>query len=547
MSEAPGAGQGKKSRFVPPPAGPSLPAMIPRAPFRLVLLAWLCAAVGRGAAAPRPNILFIMTDDHAAHAIGAYGSKINQTPHLDRLGAQGLRLNRCFAVNSICTPSRATILTGQYSHRNGVPVFNNLDPAKVTVAHRLRDAGYYTAMLGKWHLGSDPQGFDDWNILPGQGRYNDPVLYDHDGHRIYRGYATEIITDLAIDLLKKRPKDKPFFLMCHHKAPHREWTPNERYRREFATRTIPEPATLRDNYAGRADALREQKQSVFHDLTRNDLKLVPPADLKGEARQRWLGEKPTEVEIEVGGRKQILRGEELNAWKYQRYLQDYLACVQSVDDSVGQLMDWLDANGLRESTLVIYTSDQGFFLGDHGLYDKRFMYEPSLKMPFLARWPAGIKPGTTSDALANNTDFAATFLDLAGVPLPAEMQGRSLAPLFSGGAPADWRHEIYYRYYHDPGHHQTRAHYGIRTDTHKLIHYWKADQWELFDLVNDPDELKNLHGSPAAQSLVAELKTRLANLKRNLGDTDQFAAELPRDTVDFRPRQLDRKHPDSQL
>ena len=521
--------------------------MIPRALFRLGLLAWLCAAVDTRAAAPRPNILFIMTDDHAAHAIGAYGSKINQTPHLDRLGSQGLRLNRCFAVNSICTPSRATILTGQYSHRNGVPVFNNLDPAKVTVAHRLREAGYYTAMLGKWHLGSDPQGFDDWNILPGQGRYVDPVLYDRDGHRIYQGYATEVITDLAIGLLKNRPKNKPFFLMCHHKAPHREWTPNERYRREFATKTIPEPATLRDNYAGRTDALREQKQSVFHDLTRNDLKLVPPADLKGEARQRWLGEKPTEVEIEVGGRKKILRGEELNAWKYQRYLQDYLACVQSVDDSVGKLMDWLDANGLRENTLVIYTSDQGFFLGDHGLYDKRFMYEPSLKMPFLARWPAGIRPGMTSDALANNTDFAATFLELAGVPVPAEMQGRSLAPLFTGGAPADWRREIYYRYYHDPGHHNTRGHYGIRTDTHKLIHYWKADQWELFDLVNDPDELKNLYGSPAAQPLVTELKSRLAKLKRDLGDTDQFTTGLPRDTVDFRPRQLDHKHPDSQL
>ena len=236
---------------------------------------WL--GVAATAAAPRPNILFIMTDDHAAHAIGAYGSKINQTPHMDRLAAQGLRLNRCYAVNSICTPSRATILTGQYSHRNGVPVFNNLDPAKVTVAHRLREAGYYTAMLGKWHLGSDPQGFDDWNILPGQGRYNDPILYDRNGHRIYQGYATEVITDLAIDLLKNRPKDKTFFLMCHHKAPHREWTPNERYRREFARRTIPEPATLRDDYAGRAHALREQKQSVFHDLTRNDLKLVPPA------------------------------------------------------------------------------------------------------------------------------------------------------------------------------------------------------------------------------------------------------------------------------
>ena len=508
---------------------------------------WIWLGVAATAAAPRPNILFIMTDDHAAHAIGAYGSKINQTPHMDRLAAQGLRLNRCYAVNSICTPSRATILTGQYSHRNGVPVFNNLDPAKVTVAHRLREAGYYTAMLGKWHLGSDPQGFDDWNILPGQGRYNDPILYDRDGHRIYKGYATEVITDLAIDLLKNRPKDKPFFLMCHHKAPHREWTPNERYRREFARRTIPEPATLRDDYAGRADALREQKQSVFHDLTRNDLKLVPPTELKGADRQRWLGEKPTEVELEENGQKRTLRGEELNRWKYQRYLQDYLGCVQSVDDSVGQLMDWLDANGLRENTLVIYTSDQGFFLGDHGLYDKRFMYEPSSRMPFLARWPAKIKPGAVSDALAINCDFAATFLELAGAPIPAEMQGRSLAPLFTGATPANWRHEIYYRYYHDPGHHDTRAHYGIRTDTHKLIHYWKSDQWELFDLEKDPDELKNLYSLPAAQPLVTQLKAQLRRLKAEVGDTDQFTQELPRDTVDARPRQMDRKHPDSQL
>ena len=512
----------------------------------------LCLALFAGwcqldAAAPRPNILFIMTDDHAAHAIGAYGSKINQTPHLDRLAAQGLRLNNCFAVNSICTPSRATILTGQYSHRNGVPVFNNLDPTTITVAHRLRDAGYYTAMLGKWHLGSDPQGFEHWNILPGQGRYNDPILYDRDGHRIYKGYVTEVITDLAIDILKNRPKDQPFFLMCHHKAPHREWTPSERYRREFASRTIPEPATLRDDYAGRSDALREQKQSVFRDLTRNDLKLVPPAELKSPERQRWLGVQPVEVEIEVAGGKKILRGEELNGWKYQRYMQDYLACVQSVDDSVGKLLDWLEANGLRENTLVIYTSDQGFFLGDHGLYDKRFMYEPSMRMPFLARWPAQIKPGTVSDALAINPDFATTFLELAGAPVPADMQGRSLAPLFGGGTPADWRHEIYYRYYHDPGHHDTRAHYGIRTDTHKLIHFWKADQWELYDLKGDPDEMKNLYAMPAAQPIVTELKARLARLKQELGDTDPFTGELPQDTVDARPKQLDKKHPDSQL
>ncbi|HXG46132.1 MAG TPA: sulfatase [Methylomirabilota bacterium] len=500
-----------------------------------------------GSTAPRPNILFIMTDDHAAHAISAYGSKVNHTPHLDRLGAEGLRLNRCFAVNSICTPSRATILTGQYSHRNGVPVFNNLDPATVTVAHRLRDAGYYTALIGKWHLGSDPQGFDHWNILPGQGRYINPILYDRDGHRVYKGYATEVITELTLDVLRQRPKDKPFFVMCHHKAPHREWTPNERYRREFSTRQIPEPATLRDDYAGRADALRLQQQSVFRDLTRRDLKLEPPAELKGTNRQQWLGVKPDEVEIRHAGERRILRGEELERWKYQRYMQDYLACVQSVDDSVGRLLDWLDANGLRENTLVIYTSDQGFFLGDHGLYDKRFMYEPSWRMPFLARWPAGIKPGTVSDALAINCDFAPTFLELAGLAVPDDMQGRSLAALFSGVPPPDWRREIYYRYYHDPGHHRTAAHYGIRTETHKLIHYWKQDQWELFDLVRDPDEMRNLYGAPGVASLVADLKARLARLQHSLGDTGQFTRELPEDTVDAEPPQLKRKHPDSPL
>ncbi|MCC7377245.1 MAG: sulfatase [Verrucomicrobiales bacterium] len=512
-----------------------------------LMLPWFSPDAQSAASAPRPNIVFIMSDDHAAHAISAYGSTVNQTPHLDRLGAQGLRLDRCFAVNSICTPSRATILTGQYSHRNGNPVFNHLDPAKVTVAHRLRDAGYYTAMIGKWHLGSDPQGFDYWNILPGQGRYQNPILYDRDGHRVYKGYVTDVVTDLAIAAIEQRPKDKPFFVMCHHKAPHRDWSPNDKYRAEFSRRVIPEPTTLRDDYATRADALREQKQSVFADLTRNDLKLVPPSELDGAERQRWLGEKPTEVEIEQDGRKVTLRGDALERWKYQRYMQDYLGCVQSVDDNVGRLMDWLDAHGLKENTLVIYTSDQGFFLGDHGLYDKRFMYEPSIKMPFLARWPAGIKPGTVSDALAINCDFAPTFLELAGAPIPADMQGRSLWPLFAGQRPADWRDAFYYRYYHDPGHHDTRAHLGIRTDTHKLIHYWKKDQWECFDLRRDPDELKNIANDPDQKTVVDALKQRLAQLKREVGDTDQFSQELPKDDVDQPPPQLKRKHADSPL
>ena len=481
---------------------------------------------------PRPNILFIMTDDHAAHAMSCYGSQVNQTPHMDRLAREGIRFDRCFAVNSICTPSRATILTGKYSHKNGVPVFNRFDGAQPTVAKLLQGAGYYTAMLGKWHLGSDPTGFDYWNILPGQGRYNNPILYDRDGSQVYPGYATDVITDLALAVLKNRPKDKPFFLMCHHKAPHREWVPDGKHRLQFAGRQIPEPPTLGDNYEGRSDALREQQQSVFNDLTRRDLKLQPPAGLTGPQSNRWLSVKPTEVEIEVNGRKQLLTGDELKRWKYQRYMQDYLACVQSVDDNIGRLLEWVDANGLRENTLVIYTSDQGFFLGDHGLYDKRFMYEPSLKMPFVARWPAGIKPGRIADALAINCDFAPTFLDLASLATPSDMQGRSLLPLFQGRRPADWRTGMYYRYYHDPGHHNTRAHYGLRTETHKLIYFWKKDQWECYDLVKDPQEMRNLYTDPASQGLVARLKDQLFRLKREMQDDDQYSLEMPKDGVD---------------
>jgi len=499
----------------------------------LVLAAVLLASAPAAVAAARPNIIFIMSDDHAAQAISAYGSRVNTTPNIDRLGREGLRLDNAFVTNSICTPSRAAILTGQYAHLNGVPVFNRFDSARDTVAKRLQQGGYYTGMVGKWHLGSDPAGFDRWEIFPGQGAYFDPILYTATGEKTYTGrYATDVITDIAIDFLKTRPAARPFFLMLHHKAPHRPWEPDATHRAQFANRWIPEPETLWDSYATRTDALRENQQRVADDLTRRDLKLEPPADLAGAERTQWLGEKPVTVTIARDGQAVTLTGEALTRWKYQRYMQDYLAVIQAVDDNIGRLLAYLDSSGLAKSTIVIYTSDQGFFLGEHGLFDKRFMYEESLRMPFLVRWPGVIKPGTHSDAMALNVDFAPTFLEAAGLPVPPEMQGRSLVPVLRGQVPRDWRTSMYYRYYHDPGDHNTRAHYGVRTRTHKLVYYWKKDQWELFDLVHDPSEMNNLYGQPGQDELTKTLKAELARLKAAVKDDDQFANDQPPNGVD---------------
>ena len=477
----------------------------------------------------RPNIVYIMSDDHAAHAISAYGSRVNRTPNIDRLAKEGMLMTSVFATNSICTPSRAAILTGQYSHVNGVTVFNRFDSSRLTVATLLHDAGYYTGMIGKWHLGSDPAGFDVWNILPGQGVYMNPIFYTAASETTYTGrYATDVITDLGIDFIRTRPKNKPFFLMLHHKAPHRPWEPDAMHRAPFVDKWIPEPPTLWDSYATRTDALHENEQRVAKDLTRRDLKLVPPEGLAGADLTRWLGTKPESVTVTRHGAPVTLTGEALARWKYQRYMQDYLATVQSVDDNIGRLLAYLDRSGLARNTIVVYTSDQGFFLGDHGLFDKRFMYEESLRMPFLVRWPAVIRPGSRSDAMALNIDFAETFLDAAGVGVPNAMQGRSMLAIWRGRTPADWRTSMYYRYYHDPGDHNTRAHYGVRTRTHKLIYFWKKDQWELYDLVNDPMEMNNLYGQPGQEQLAATLEAELLRLKRAVHDEDQLAnAQLP--------------------
>lgn len=472
----------------------------------------------------RPNILLIFSDDHAQHALSCYGSKVNTTPHLDRLAAAGARFTNSFVTNSICSPSRATLLTGQYSHKNGVPVFNAFDGSRDHVAKRLQAAGYHTGLVGKWHLGTDPTGFDRWIVLPGQGEYWNPTFLVPGGRLTIEGHCTEITGDLGIEFLKTRPSDKPFFLMLHHKAPHREWSPDRRNREAFADAEFPEPATLWDDYATRPAALPENRQTIARDLTRRDLKLEPPPGLEGKERARWLGEKP--MSVEVGGR--TLAGDDLVRWKYQRFMQDYLACVQGVDDSVGKMLDFLDETGLAENTVVIYTTDNGWYLGDLGLYDKRFMYEPGLRVPLIARGP-GIHPGATPDAFVVNIDLAPTFLDLAGLPIPDSMQGKSLAPLLRGETPAGWRQSVYYRYYDDPGAHDTRAHYGVRTATHKLIHYWKKNAWELFDLAADPHEQCNLlcdeaeaSSRPVANTLAA-LKAELARLQREYQDDGLYA------------------------
>ena len=487
-------------------------------------LAVLLPAVAVAQPGPRPNIIYIMSDDHAAHAISAYGSRVNTTPNIDRIAREGALLTNVFATNSICTPSRAAILTGQYAHLNGVTMFNRFDSSRVTVAQLLRQRGYHTAMIGKWHLGSDPVGFDHWEILPGQGAYMNPILYTHTGEKTYTDrYVTDVITDLGIDFLKTRPRGKPFFLMLHHKAPHRNWQPDSTHGAQFANRWIPEPPTLWDDYTTRSDALRENEQRIASNISRSDLKLTPPPGLAPAELRAWLNGFPDTLTIDQGGRSVTLTGTALTRYKYQKYMRDYLATVQSVDDNIGRLLTYLDESGLARNTIVIYTSDQGFFLGDHGLYDKRFMYEESLRMPFVIRWPARIRPGTRVDGMVINVDFPSLFLDVAGAPPSREMQGRSFLPLLLNRSASDWRTSMYYRYYHDPGHHNTRQHYGVRTLTHKLIYFWTKDQWELFDLRSDPQELHNLYGQPGFEQVTAVLKAELARLKASVSDTDQLA------------------------
>ncbi|MBA3314260.1 MAG: sulfatase [Planctomycetota bacterium] len=509
--------------------------------FGLVIacvVASLGSAIAAETSATKPNILFIFSDDHAQHAISAYGSKVNETPNIDRLAAGGARFLNSFVTNSICTPSRATLMTGQYSHLNGVPVFNRFDGSRDNVAKHLQAGGYHTGMIGKWHLGSDPTGFDRWIVLPGQGAYWNPTFLVPGRKLTIDGHCTDVTADLGIEWLKTRPQDQPFFLMLHQKAPHRAWEPDERNKAIFKDKTVPEPDTLWDDYYTREAALPENQQTVAKDLTRRDLKLEPPAALKGPMLAQWLNTKPMEIEVvQPDGGKKTLTGKELVKWKYQRYMQDYLACVQGVDDNVGKVLDYLDEAGLSKNTIVFYSADNGWYLGDLGLYDKRFMYEPGLRVPLLVRGP-GIEAGSTPEPFVANIDLAPTFLDLAGLPIPDSMQGRSLVPLLKGETPDDWRTSIYYRYYHDPGHHNTAAHLGVRTDTHKLIYYWKKDAYEMFDLTADPTEQRNLlhteANDPAVLAKFNELKQEISRLQKEYKDEDQYAdsSEWPAGSAD---------------
>lgn len=469
-------------------------------------------------AAKRPNLLFIMSDDHAAHAISAYGSRINETPNLDRIAEGGMRFDSAFCTNSICAPSRAAILTGTYNHVNGVTTLDtHLDNTMWTFPQQLQATGYQTALIGKWHLGhgpeNDPAGFDFWRVLPGQGHYNNPVMVEPEGRIVERsGYVTDLITDDCLDWLEGIDPDRPFALFCHHKAPHRVWEPSREHYFMYEDVDIPEPETFRDDLVGRADVVQAVKMRMMD--------LDPIVDLKSPVPEG------------------LTLDEEIS-WRYQRYIKDYLRVVASIDDNVGRMLDRLDETGLTDETIVVYTSDQGFFLGDHGWFDKRLMYEESLTMPLLIKYPPMIEPGSVSNDIVVNVDFCPTFLQLAGADIPESVQGRSFVRLLEGNRPNNWPTSMYYRYWmHRDGSHLCPAHYGIRTKRHKLICYYNdpldqpgaigpADpvEWELFDLETDPYEVNNVIDDPMYLEVRISLTAELRLLQHDVGDVPHPAAQ----------------------
>lgn len=440
-----------------------------------------------------------------------------KTPNLDRLAKEGMLFERCLIANSICGPSRASVLTGKYSHANGFynNTNNRFDGSQTTFPKLLQAAGYQTAIVGKWHLVSDPTGFDYWEILPGQGIYYNPPFI-RGGQRVrHDGYVSDIITDLALDWLKGRDKARPFLLMVHHKAPHREWEPALRHLGHDGDRKYGEPSTLFDDYSGRGRAEREQDMTIAKTMTPKDLKLTPPPQLTPEQRKVWDAYYEPRNDA---FRKANPQGKDLVRWKYNRYLHDYLGCIKGVDENVGRLLKYLDDEGLAPNTLVVYSSDQGFFLGEHGWFDKRWIFEESLRSPLLIRWPGVARPGSRNRALVSNLDFAETFLEAAGLPAPAEMHGRSLVPLLKGHMPSDWRRSFYYHYYEYPGPHSVRRHYGVVTDRYKLVYFYEPEMnyWELFDLRKDPAELRSIYGQAQYAETQRQLQAELARLRLQL-------------------------------
>jgi len=482
-------------------------SLIPSNLLRMLAITAFSVAVSMsGAPSPRPNIVFIMSDDHANAAISAYGSQLIQTPQIDRLAREGMRFDNAFCTNAICGPARAVILTGKYSHVNGFMMneTNTFDGSQMTFPKLFQAAGYQTAVIGKWHLNSDPTGFDYWNILIGQGQYYDAPFNHMGTTTVHPGYVTDVTSEMTLDWLRnRRDKDKPFVLLTQHKAPHSNFNPPPRYRHIFDDVTFPEPPTLFDDYSTRSDAARDNEMRINPHLPlqfTNDDRLKIPEGLTGRDRTRWL---------------------------YQFYMRNYLGCVKAVDDAVGVLLDTLEELGLAENTIVVYTSDQGFYLGEHGWYDKRFMYEESLRQPLIVRYPRAVAPGTVEKRMVLNLDYAQTFLDFAGIPAPADMQGRSMLPLLEGAPGVDWRHSIYYHFYEYPGWHFAKRHYGVRTERYKLIHFYHdIDAWELYDLQDDPHELKNLADDPAHAAGRAELEAELARLQRQYGDSPELAREI---------------------
>lgn len=483
----------------------------------------------------RPNIIYIMSDDHAYQAISAYGHGLNNTPNIDKIANEGMLFQRAYVTNSICGPSRAVMLTGKFSHVNGFKDnHDTFDGNQQTVAKLLQASGYQTAVVGKWHLISNPQGFDYWNIVPGQGQYNNPDFIENGVTKRMAGYVTNITTDIAINWLDKRDKQKPFFLVYQQKAPHRNWIPEEKYYHLFDSTVFPVPANYFDDYSTRTRAAREQEMEIAGDMDdAYDLKLafdVPKEQQKGLAANwqnifnRMTPEEKKKYEAAYAPsieafKKAKLTVKELAIWKYQRYMKDYLRCVQSVDDNVGRLMEYLKANGLDKNTIIIYTSDQGFYLGEHGWFDKRFMYEESFRTPLIVKWPGVTNKKQSTNMMVQNIDYAETILDMAGLPIPADMQGQSFAPLLKGQQKKPLHDALYYHFYENKEH-KVAKHVGVRTDRYKLIYFYENKEWEMYDLKNDISEMHNLYGIPSYAKEQAKLKEKLKELMNRYKDQD---------------------------